>query len=73
MTRNRSRLILWIGVEIVFIALLLVGSFYDFDISLALTGTTRDSHTNAIIFEAAGWAKVFEAFFECPFASYRIT
>ena len=66
MTRNRSRLILWICVEIAFIALLLVGSFYDFKISLALTGTTRDAHTNAIIFEAAGWAKVFEAFFEWP-------
>lgn len=42
MTKKRERLILWIVLEIVFIALVFVGSVYDFNISYALSGVSAE-------------------------------
>jgi len=66
MTRTRSRLLLWICVEIVFIALLLVGSRYDFNISVILSGVARQKSDGVLTLAGATWAKMFEAFFEWP-------
>ena len=66
MTRKRSRLVLWICVEIVFIALLLVGSKYDFNISVILSGMAQRKDDGVLTLEVATWAKIIEAFFEWP-------
>ena len=39
MTKKRERLILWIALEVLFIALVFIGSVYDFNITYALSGT----------------------------------
>ena len=39
MTKKRERLILWIALEALFIALVFIGSVYDFNITYALSGT----------------------------------
>ena len=39
MTKKRERLILWIALETLFIALVFIGSVYDFNITYALSGT----------------------------------
>lgn len=43
MTKKRERLILWIALEVLFIALVFIGSVYDFNITYTLSGTKVSS------------------------------
>lgn len=73
MTRKRARLISWIVLEILFIALVCIGSVYDFDISYALSGISVED--GKLVSGVGFLAKAMEVLGEWPaliFASFSL-
>lgn len=73
MTRKRARLILWIVLEVLFIALVCIGSVYDFDISYALSGVHVED--GKLVSGVGFLAKAMEVLGEWPaliFASFSL-
>lgn len=64
MTKTRERLVTWIGLEVLFIVLIFIGSVYDFNITYALSGVTvRDG---ALVSNVSFIAKALEVIGEWP-------
>ena len=66
MTRKRARLILWISLEVLFLILVFIGSVYDFNISRALSGVTRDPYDSTLSSNVSFIAKALEVIGEWP-------
>ena len=64
MTKNRERLIMWIVLELIFIALVFIGSVYDFNITYALSGVTVQG--GKLVSNVSCIAKALEVLGEWP-------